>query len=87
MSCYAADSVPAAQVPPKDGLSIQKALEAQPGRMLFLPAGDYEIKVEPPRYKFAATIAGGADAPQGLHFSGNLFDPGTEGVSNLPMAP
>jgi len=48
---------------------------------------DGKPKVEPPRYKYAVTIAGGADAPQGLHFTGNLFDPGTEGVSNLPMAP
>ena len=35
-----------------------------------------------PRYKYAVIIPGGPKAPQGLHFSNNLFHPGTQGVCN-----
>ena len=40
-----------------------------------------------PRYKFSVIIAGGPNTPRGLHFSGNLFHPGTEGVSNSELQP
>ena len=35
-----------------------------------------------PRYKYAVIIPGGLNAPRGLHFSNNLFHPGTQGVCN-----
>jgi hypothetical protein len=35
-----------------------------------------------PRYKYAVIIPGGPNAPRGLHFSNNLFHPGTQGVCN-----
>ena len=41
----------------------------------------------PPRYRFAVRIEGEPNAPRGLHFSGNLFPPGTGGVSNVEWKP
>ncbi|MEZ5385824.1 MAG: right-handed parallel beta-helix repeat-containing protein [Prosthecobacter sp.] len=38
-----------------------------------------------PRYKFAVIIPGGPNAPRGLHFSNNLFHPGTAGVCNTEL--
>lgn len=38
-----------------------------------------------PRYKYAVIIPGGPNAPRGLHFSGNLFHPGTQGVCNQTL--
>ena len=35
-----------------------------------------------PRYKYAVIIPGGPNAPRGLHFSNQLFHPGTQGVCN-----
>ncbi len=35
-----------------------------------------------PRYKYAVIIPGGPNAPRGLHFSNNLFHPGTQGLCN-----
>ena len=40
-----------------------------------------------PRYKYAVILPGGPDAPRGLHFSNNLFHPGTEGVANTELPP
>jgi hypothetical protein len=40
-----------------------------------------------PRYRFAVRIEGEPNAPRGLHFSGNLFPPGTEGVANADLKP
>jgi hypothetical protein len=43
-------------------------------------------KREPPRYKFSVLIEPGApNPPQGLHFSGNIFHPGTNGVCNVEL--
>lgn len=38
-----------------------------------------------PRYKYAVIIPGGPNAPRGLHFSSNLFHPGTQGVCNQEL--
>jgi hypothetical protein len=38
-----------------------------------------------PRYKYAVIIPGGPNAPRGLHFSNNLFQPGTQGVCNREL--
>ena len=40
-----------------------------------------------PRYKHAVTLPGGPNAPRGMHFSNNLFAPGTAGVSNRELPP
>lgn len=38
-----------------------------------------------PRYKYAVIIPGGPNAPRGLHFSSNLFHPGTQGICNTEL--
>ena len=42
---------------------------------------------EPPRYRYAVIIESGANGPKGLHFTGNLFHPGTDGISNVELPP
>jgi hypothetical protein len=44
--------------------------------------GNVVHSVGKPRYKYAVIIPGGPNAPRGLHFSNNLFHPGTQGVCN-----
>lgn len=43
--------------------------------------------IDKPRYKFAVSIAGGANTPQGLHFSNNILAPGTDGIANQDLPP
>ena len=50
-------------------------------------AVDGQPKIEPPRYKYAVIIEGGANGPKGLHFSNNILHPGTRGVSNAELKP
>jgi len=38
-----------------------------------------------PRYKYAVIIPGGPNAPRGLHFSSNLFHPGSQGICNTDL--
>lgn len=38
-----------------------------------------------PRFKYAVILPGGPRGPQNIHFSGNLFTPGTQGVCNRPL--
>ena len=40
-----------------------------------------------PRYHYAVIVAGGETGPRGLHFSDNLFAPGTDGVANVELKP
>ncbi|WP_435017921.1 right-handed parallel beta-helix repeat-containing protein [Tundrisphaera sp. TA3] len=41
-----------------------------------------------PRYRLAVRVeAGSGHSPEGLHFSDNLFHPGTEGISNVELKP
>lgn len=42
-------------------------------------------KPKRPGYKFAVLVAGGPQRPQQVVFANNLFDPGTEGISNIPI--
>lgn len=42
--------------------------------------------VQPPRYKYDVFIAPGPLGPQGIRFADNIFDPGTDGVANVPLA-
>ncbi|MHB1079470.1 MAG: right-handed parallel beta-helix repeat-containing protein [Prosthecobacter sp.] len=48
--------------------------------------GNVVHSIGKPRYKYAVIIPGGPNAPRGLHFSNNLFHPGTQGVCNREMA-
>jgi hypothetical protein len=41
---------------------------------------------ELPRYRFVVYVSPAADGPRGLLFSNNLFQPGTEGISNVAYA-
>lgn len=47
--------------------------------------GNVVHSIGKPRYKYAVIIPGGPNAPRGLHFSNNLFHPGTQGVCNGEM--
>jgi hypothetical protein len=49
--------------------------------------GNIVQSIAAPRYKYAVVIAGGPNAPRGLHFSNNLLHPGTAGVSNKELQP
>jgi hypothetical protein len=49
--------------------------------------GNVVQAVAAPRYAYAVIIPGGDRAPRGLHFSNNLFHPGTRGVSNAELTP
>ena len=39
------------------------------------------------RYKYAVILAGGPNAPRGMHFANNLFPPGTQGIANTELSP
>jgi len=39
------------------------------------------------RYKYAVILAGGPNAPRGMHFANNLFPPGTQGIANTELPP
>ena len=47
--------------------------------------GNVIHSVGKPRYKYAVIIPGGPNAPRGLHFSNNLFHPGSQGVCNTEL--
>lgn len=49
--------------------------------------GNIVHSIGKPRYKFAVILPTGTNAPRGLHFSNNLFHPGTEGVANTELPP
>jgi hypothetical protein len=40
-----------------------------------------------PLYRYAVIVEGGPNTPKGMHFSNNLFEPGTAGVSNVELSP
>jgi hypothetical protein len=49
--------------------------------------GNAGSAAEPPRYRFAVYVSSAPNGPRELHFNGNLFHPGTEGVSNIKLDP
>ena len=49
--------------------------------------GNIVQSIGKPRYQYAVIIAGGPNAPRGLHFSNNLFHPGRQGVANKDLTP
>lgn len=52
-----------------------------------LVQGNVVQAVGAPRYKFTVSIAGPPTGPRGVHFSNNLFHPGTAGVSPVELQP
>lgn len=48
---------------------------------------DGKRQIEPPRYQYAVFVSTGPHSPVGLHFSDNLFDPGTAGICNTDLKP
>lgn len=46
-----------------------------------------DLPVAAPSYRFAVMVEGGPTAPVGLHFSNNIFHPGSEGISNVELKP
>ena len=49
--------------------------------------GNLIHQIGPPRYSRAVVIDPGANGPRGMHFSNNLFPPGTQGVCNQDLPP
>lgn len=70
-------------VPPERDVIVEGNLVYDTGRDQILVDG--QPRVEPPRYHYAVKIATGQGAPQGLRFANNLLDPGTKGLSNIPL--
>ncbi len=71
--------------PPLADVIIQGNLVDNSGRES--PSGDASAAPVPPRYRYAVQVESGPTAPRGLHFSNNLFQPGTLGVSNVELKP
>lgn len=76
------DRGPVPEAPPLSDVIIQGNIVYDTGRDQVLVDG--KPKTEPPRYKHAVRVP--ADA-KGIHFSNNLFHPGTAGVSNVELKP
>ncbi len=70
-------------IPPLRNVLVEGNIIYDTGRDQILVDG--QPRVEPPRYRHAVRIATGVGAPVGLKFANNLFNPGTEGVSNIPL--
>ncbi len=47
--------------------------------------GNIVHSIGKPRYEYAVIIPGGPNTPRGMHFSNNLFHPGTQGVANTEL--
>jgi hypothetical protein len=76
------DSSPLPDAPPLGEVIIQGNMVYDTGRDQIIVDG--KPKTEPPRYKHAVRVSRDA---KGLHFSNNLFHPGTAGVSNIELRP
>jgi hypothetical protein len=68
--------------PPLSEVIVQGNLVYDTGRDQ--PAANGQASTESPRYVYAVRVS--ADA-KGLHFSNNLFHPGTGGISNVELPP
>jgi len=64
-----------------DLLGIALLMDRDPAK---LPADDNQRDTDS---CLAVRVEGGPTAPVGLHFSNNIFHPGTEGVSNVELKP
>jgi hypothetical protein len=72
-----------ATVPPLRDVIVQGNIIYDTGRDQILVDG--KPRLEPPRYHYAVKLATGPGAPENIQFADNLFHPGTEGVSNVPL--
>ena len=80
------DHAPLLENPPLTDVIVQGNIIYDSGRDLPLVNG--VPTREAPRYKYAVRIEStGTNPPQGLHFMGNIFHPGTAGVSNVELPP
>lgn len=71
--------------PPLSDVIIRGNVVYDTGRDTLIRDGKPEVV--PPRYRYAVLVEPGDSSPRGLHFSGNIFHPGTRGVSNVPLEP
>jgi hypothetical protein len=71
--------------PPLSDVIVAGNIVYDAGRDKILRDGKPEVVG--PRYRLAVRVEGGPTAPVGLHFSNNIFHPGTEGVSNVELKP
>jgi hypothetical protein len=56
------------------------------GNVVYDPGRDAAPRAAP-RYKYAVIVSKSPGGPKGLHFSNNLFHPGTAGVANVELKP
>jgi len=68
--------------PPLTEVIVQGNLVYDTGRDQL--AADGQVRTESPRYVYAVRVSSDA---KGLHFSNNLFHPGTGGISNVELKP
>ncbi len=71
--------------PPETDVIISGNIVYDTGRDQVLVDG--KPRVESPRYKYAVRVGDGQFAPRGLHFSDNVFHPGTAGIANVELKP
>ncbi len=75
--------------PPLTDVIIQGNIVYDTGRDKILVDG--RPVLDPPRYQWAVFVSPpqdpGPPSPVGLHFSNNIFHPGTKGVSNIELTP
>ena len=71
--------------PPLTDVVVQGNIIYDTGRDKIMENG--KPVVEPPRYTYSVFVSTDKGGPQGMHFSNNLFHPGTSGISNIPLAP
>jgi len=71
--------------PPLRDVVVTGNLVYDSGREGVLTNGLWQTQL--PRYRYAVHIDARTNGPQGLRFHGNLFQPGTEGISNQKLDP
>jgi hypothetical protein len=71
--------------PPLTDVLIQGNMVFDSGRQKIIVDG--KAVVEPPHYRYAVIVAQGNNPPQGLHFQGNVFHGGADGIANVELAP
>jgi len=74
--------------PPLREVVVTGNVLSNPDADEFLGEAADDGPAETPRYHYAVRIeTGGDNAPRGLHFQGNLFPAGTQGISNIDLTP
>lgn len=75
---------PLAENPPLRNLVVSGNVVHDTGRDTVLVDGRWTTV--PPRYHYAVIMDAKPNSAQNVRFSGNLFDPGSRGVSDVPLA-